>query len=102
MNRPPYRGQIGRTEIITAPGWAVTLGAIIAGALGIAVFLASASLILMLAPVIIGAAFYIRWRVRRALRKMAEAQGANQQDGGDSFIEGEYRVINDGEDRYRR
>jgi membrane protein implicated in regulation of membrane protease activity len=102
MNRPPYRGQIGRTEIITAPGWAVTLGAIVAGALGIAVFLASASLILMLAPVLIGAAFYVRWRVRRALRKMAEEQRSYQRAETIDIIDGDYRIIKDEEDRYRR
>ena len=101
MNRPPYRNQIGRTEIITAPGWAITLGAIVAGALGIAVFLASASLILMLAPVLIGAAFYVRWRVRRALRKMAEEQRRYKKDETIDIIDGDYRIIKDEEDRYR-
>lgn len=102
MNRPPPSGRIGRTEIVKVPGWAVTIGAIIAGALGVAVFLASASLILMLAPVIVGAAFYIRWRIRRALRKMAEDQSRYQTTERADIIDGDYRVIDSEADRYRR
>ena len=53
----------------------------------------------MLAPVAIGAAFYIRWRMRRALRKMAEAQRAYNREENDGIIDGEYRVINNDDDR---
>ena len=101
MNRPPYSSRIGRTEIVRLPGWAVTIGAIFAGALGLAVFLASASLILMLAPVLVGAAFYIRWRIRRALRKMAEEQRSYRAEDRLDIIDGEYRIIENDTDRTR-
>lgn len=102
MNRPPYSGRIGRTELVKAPGWAVAVGAIVAGALGIAIFLASASIILILTPFVIGAAFYVRWRVKRALRKMAEAQGASRSHEHVDVIDGEYRIIDNETDRLRR
>lgn len=102
MNRPPYSGRIGQTQIVRVPGWAVAIGAVFAGVLGIAVFIASAGLLLMLAPVVIGMAFYIRWRMRRTLRKMAEAQSAyhSEQDAG--IIDVEYRVIDSEDDRRQR
>ena len=102
MPRSPETGRIGRTEIVNVPGWAVTIGAIVAGALGLALFLASASLVIMLAPVVVGIALYFRWRVRRALRKMAEQQRAYEREVREDIIDGEYRVIDDADDRYRR
>lgn len=99
MNRPPNSQRIGRSEIVRVPGWAVTIGAVVAGALGLVVFLASASLILMLAPVVVGVAFYIRWRIRRALRKMAEEQTVYRTSERLDIIDGEYRVINQEADR---
>lgn len=102
MNRPPYQSRIGRAEIVKVPGWAMTIGAVVAGTLGIAVFLASASLILMLMPVIVGAAFYVRWRIRRALSKMAEEQRVYRTADQMDTIDGEYRVIDQEIDRHPR
>jgi len=99
MNRPPYSGQFSQTQLVRVPGWAVAIGAVVAGALGIAVFIASAGLLLMLAPIVIGMAFYIRWKMRRAFRKMAEAQRRYPNEPGDGIIDVEYRVINGEEDR---
>lgn len=102
MNRPPSSGQFGQTQLVRVPGWAVAIGAIVAGALGLAVFIASAGLLLMLAPIAIGMVFYVRWRIRRALRKMADVQRAYQGDVNDGIIDVEYRVIDGGDDRRHR
>lgn len=102
MTRPPRIGSSSRNAIVSLPSWAVAIGAVVAGALGLAVFLASASLILMLAPVIVGAAFYIRWRVRRAFRKMAEQQRDFSARNNPDIIDGDYRIIDEAQDRFRR
>lgn len=102
MTRSPRLGYSSRSELVRVPSWAVAIGAVVAGALGVAVFLASASLILMLAPVIIGAAFYIRWRVRRAFRKMAEQQRDFEARNNPDIIDGDYRVVDEPSDRFRR
>lgn len=102
MTRPPRIGSSSRNAIVSLPSWAVAIGAVVAGALGLAVFLASASLILMLAPVIVGAAFYIRWRVRRAFRKMAEQQRDFSEPKNPDIIDGDYRIIDEAQDRFRR
>lgn len=101
MTRPPRIGSTSRSAIVSVPNWAVAIGAVVAGALGLAVFLASASLILMLAPVIVGAAFYIRWRVRRAFRKMAEQQRDFEARNNPDIIDGDYRVVDEPRDRFR-
>lgn len=100
--RQPRIGYSSRNAIVGVPSWAVAIGAVVAGALGLAVFLASASLILMLTPVIIGAAFYIRWRVRRAFRKMAEEQRDFEARNNPDIIDGDYRVVEERNDRFRR
>ncbi len=75
-----FRSATGTANI---PGWAVILTAIIAGGLGIGLFLLSAGILLVLAPIAVAGVLYARWRIRRALRRAAEA----------GSIEAEYRVI---------
>jgi hypothetical protein len=74
------------TGTATIPGWAAILVAIIAGGLGIGLFLLSAGILLILAPVAIAAVLYARWRFRRALRRAAETGQAGS-------IEAEYQII---------
>lgn len=102
MSRPREIGGHRRTEIVRVPSWAVAIGAVMAGAVGIALFLASFSLILILAPVLIGAAFYIRWRIRRALRKFAEEERRMRSADDADIIDGDYRIIDNFDDRTRR
>ena len=82
------RSEAFRTATGTAniPGWAVILAAILAGGIGIGLFLLSAGILLILAPVAIAAVFYARWRFRRALRRAAET-------GQAGAIEAEYHVV---------
>ena len=78
-----FRNAAGTANL---PGWAVILVAIIAGGLGIGLFLLSAGILLILTPIAIGAVLYARWRFRRALRRATETGQAGS-------IEAEYRVI---------
>lgn len=102
MMRPPRIGSVNRGNIVKVPGWAVAIGAVVAGTLGVALFLFSASLILILAPFVIGAVFYFRWRVRRALRKMAEQNRNFDARASADIIDGDYRIVEERHDRFRR
>lgn len=102
MSQYLYDRRRGQISSVAIPGWAAAIGAIMAGALGIALFLASASLILMLAPVLIGVAFYARWRFRRMIRQMADQQRGRGAYTNDDIIDGDYRIIRSDDDRARR
>ena len=81
-------GGTGRplADLLGVPRWLVPVGAILAVAAGIALFLLSAGLILILAPIALGAGLYARWRIGRALRRAEEAARAGT-------IDAEYRII---------
>jgi hypothetical protein len=81
-----------RLTVTPIPGWAMLVSAIIAGALGIGLFLLSASLLLLLAPVVVVIFLYYRWRIGKALR-----EAARHADTG--TVDAEYRVISIHEDR---
>lgn len=68
------------------------LSAIVAGALGIGLFVLSASLLLLFAPVAIAIVLYYRWRIGKALREAARQANAET-------VDAEYRVITIREDR---
>lgn len=102
MPRPRELGGYSRTEIVRVPSWAVAIGAVVAGAVGIALFLASFSLILILAPIVIGVAFYVRWRVRRAFRRFAEEERRMRSANEADIIDGDYRIIDNADDPIRR
>ena len=57
-----------------------------AGALGIGVFLLSASILLVVTPFIVVSALILQWRIRRALRQA-------EREAGETSIEAEYRII---------
>ena len=78
-----YRASFGTTTI---PGWAVLLATMIAVAFGIGLFLLSASIVLVLTPLVVVGVLIARWRFRRALRRAAER-------GQGGSIEAEYHVI---------
>ena len=66
--------------------------ALLAGALGIGMFLLSASILLVLTPFIVVGALIIQWRIRRALRQAAREADVTS-------IDVEYRVIDTQKDR---
>ena len=74
------------------PGWVMILVAIVAGALGISMFLLSASILSVLTPFIVAGALFLQWRIRRALRQAAR-------DADITSIDVEYRVIDREKDR---
>ena len=92
MTDPFDAGSRRRFATTTIPGWAVLLAAILAGAIGIGLFILSASLLLLLAPVAVATFLYYRWRIGKALR-----QAARQARAG--TVDAEYRVISIREDR---
>ncbi len=77
---------------INIPSWAVVVTAIIAGALGVGLFLLSASILLVLTPIVFAGALYVRWRIRRALKRTSNATQPTS-------IDVEYRVIDIDRDR---
>jgi len=68
------------------------LVAFVAGALGIGMFLLSASILLVLTPFIIAGALILQWRIRRALRQAAREANVTS-------IDVEYHVIERQKDR---
>jgi hypothetical protein len=89
----PYSPRTFNTFRITKiPGWAMLFVALLAGALGIGMFLLSASILLVLTPFIVVGALIIQWRIRRALRQAAREADVTS-------IDVEYRVIDTQKDR---
>ncbi len=68
------------------------LVAFFAGALGIGMFLLSASILLVLTPFIVAGALFLQWRIRRALRQAAREANVTS-------IDVEYHVIDRQKDR---
>jgi len=68
------------------------LVAFVAGALGIGIFLLSASILLVLTPFIVAGALFLQWRIRRALRQAAREANVTS-------IDVEYHVIDRQKDR---
>jgi uncharacterized protein (DUF2062 family) len=87
MSDPYHQPRFTRFRTISGttnlPGWAVVLAAIVAFGLGIGLFLLSAGILLIVAPLAIIGLLYARWRLRRALRRATK----------NSPIETEYYVI---------
>ena len=73
--------------ILSVPGWMVALASLAFAAGGVIIFLVSASLLLIFAPVFIAFALYMRWRFMKALRA-----AASMQDTAAPIIETEYHV----------
>jgi membrane protein implicated in regulation of membrane protease activity len=86
MTDPYHPRMFNSFQVTRIPGWALLLIAIAAGALGIGVFLLSASILLVVTPFIVVSALILQWRIRRALRR-AEREAA------ETSIEAEYRII---------
>ncbi len=86
MTDPYHSRTINSFRVTKIPSWALLLVAIMAGALGIGVFLLSASILLVVTPFIVVSALILQWRIRRALRQA-------EREAGETSIEAEYRII---------
>jgi hypothetical protein len=77
------------------PGWAALLGAAGAVALFALLVIFGLALALLLAPVAVGAFFYMRWRMKRLISDLAKAQrSAGPAPGTDrTIIDAEYTII---------
>ena len=81
----------GRRFIIqTVPAWMIALVSVSIAVAGFVLFLVSASLLLVLAPIFIGIGLYLRWRFLKALRSASSSY-----EDRETFIETEYRVHDD-------
>jgi len=89
----PFSPRTSKTfQVTKIPGWAMLLVAFVAGALGIGMFLLSASILLVLTPFIVAGALILQWRIRRALRQAAREANVTS-------IDVEYHVIERQKDR---
>ena len=92
----------GRRSTTTMPGWAMGLAGVAALGLGLVILTIGAGLALILAPVVAGAVYFARWRLKKALREAGidPATGRVQPGGaqGPGVIDAEYKVI-DGDTR---
>lgn len=84
------RTQGGRFVVQAVPGWMIALVSVAIAVAGFVLFLVSASLLLVLAPIFIGIGLYLRWRFLKALRT-----ASNSYDERETVIETEYRVHDD-------
>lgn len=77
----------GTLSILSVPGWMVALASLAVAVGGLVIFLVSASVLLLLAPVFIALALYMRWRFMKAMRA-----AASRQESAAPIIEAEYHV----------
>jgi membrane protein implicated in regulation of membrane protease activity len=86
MTDPFHPRTFSRYRVAKIPGWAVVLVALLAGALGVGLFLLSASILLVLTPFVVVGVLILQWRIRRALRQTGR-------EGDATSIDVEYRII---------
>lgn len=73
----------------TLPSWALAVIGVLGTAIGFAIFILGAGLLLVLVPVAIIAILILRWRLRSLARKAYE-EGRND---GPPVIDGEFKVV---------
>ena len=92
----------GRRSTTTLPGWAMGLAGVAALGLGLVVLTIGAGLALILAPIVVGAVFFARWRLKKALREAGiDLNAGRVPPGGPAspgVIDAEYKDI-DGDGR---
>ena len=72
------------------------LGLALAGALaGFFILLTGFALVVLAAPILLGVAFYARWRLRRFLHEATRVRTAPNESSG-RIIDADYRVLKDG------
>ena len=93
----------GGVRVAQVPRWAVWAGVAGIAAIGLLVLTLSLTVMLVLAPLAIGAGLLGRWRLNKALREAAQAGRADPfaRRPPDGVIDVEYKVISDPRDPRR-
>lgn len=84
------RLNMGRIVIKPLPGWVIALATLSVALAGVVLFIVSASVLLVLAPIFIGLGLYLRWRFLKTLRAASERTQETE-----TIIETDYRVHDD-------
>ena len=82
--RPSYR-------FTTMPNWVLALIGLLGTAMGFAIFILGAGLLLVLVPLLMIGALVARWRIRQLMRKAYEDSRAE----GPPVIDGEFKVVDE-------
>ena len=81
----------GSYSLRTLPSWALGLIGLLGTALGFAIFILGAGLLLVLVPLLIVVGLIARWRLRHLVRKAYEEGRAD----GPPVIDGDFKVVNE-------
>ena len=87
----------GSYTIRTLPSWALALIGLLGTAVGFAIFILGAGLLLFLVPLLIVAGLIARWRFRHLARKAYEEGRAD----GPPVIDGEFKVVDERRGKFR-
>ena len=81
----------GSYRFTTMPNWVLALIGLLGTAMGFAIFILGAGLLLVLVPLLMIGALVARWRIRQLMRKAYEDSRAE----GPPVIEGEFKVVDE-------
>lgn len=97
------RGPIWLGNMQTArPGWQFYLLAAVGAAVTIGLLIVAASLALILLPVVIVLVILLRFLAKRQIRRAYEAQKEREAQAQTPVIEGDYRVVEEEDQRRNR
>jgi hypothetical protein len=81
----------GSYRFTTMPNWVLALIGLLGTAMGFAIFILGAGLLLVLVPLLMIGALVARWRIRQLMRKAYE----NSRAEGPPVIDGEFKVVDE-------
>ena len=81
----------GSYRFTTMPNWGLALIGLLGTAMGFAIFILGAGLVLVLVPLLMIGALVARWRIRQLMRKAYEDSRAE----GPPVIDGEFKVVDE-------
>ena len=81
----------GSYRFTTMPNWVLALIGLLGTAMGFAIFILGAGLLLVLVPLLMIGALVARWRIRQLMRKADEDSRAE----GPPVIDGEFKVVDE-------
>jgi len=81
----------GSYRFTTMPNWVLALIGLLGTAMGFAIFILGAGLLLVLVPLLMIGALVARWRIRQLMRKAYEDSRAE----GPPVIDGEFKVVDE-------
>ena len=81
----------GSYRFTTMPNWVLALIGLLGTAMGFAIFILGAGLLLVLVPLLMIGALVSRWRIRQLMRKAYEDSRAE----GPPVIDGEFKVVDE-------